>query len=280
MKEVIVTVIEYLEIFSFINLWNIIDIVLITLLLYNVLKPLRRTKGEQLIKGFICILAILKLSEILGFTALNWIIQSTLDFAVIAFIVVFQPEFRKILEKIGRHTVLNKKKIDNLEIHNLISNLERAIFDMSSTNTGALIAIMRVTPLDEYFINATALDAIVSEALLKNIFIDGSPLHDGSIVIADNRIKAANCVLPLTEKELPVEYGTRHRAAIGLSETCDAVVLVVSEETGKISLCVNGYLNRISDKIQFRKELQDLLIDNTITERKGFKIWKNVLKKK
>lgn len=280
LKEILDSIIGFFDVFNYIEFWNIIDIAILTLLLYSILKLLRKTKGEQLIKGFIFILLILKLSEILKLTAINWIIQSTLDFGVIAFIVIFQPEFRKILEKVGRKTIFNRKKTNNNEILDFVSILEKSVFKMSSSRTGALITIGRLSQLDDYLVNSTPLDSIITEELLLNIFIDGSPLHDGSIIICENRIKACNCVLPLSEKDLPVEYGTRHRAAIGLSEACDAIIVVVSEETGKVSICVDSKLIKIPDKIQFKKELYDLLTEYQNFDDKGGSVWRRILKKK
>lgn len=274
---------NFFEIFKYMNFKNVLDVLILTLFFYQILKTIRHTKAEQLVKGFVFILFVMKMSEILGLVALTWIIKGTLNFGVIAFIIIFQPEFRRILEKIGQRNWMGNKKLSEEDSYSkIIHILEKASFKLSKSKTGALIVISRSVSLKEYYENATLLDAIVSTSLLENIFVNETPLHDGAVIIQEDRIKAANCIMPLTDKELPVEFGTRHRAAIGISETCDAVSIIVSEETGKVSICHDGIIVRCKDKIAFQKELRDLLISgNDNSEKllaKGERVW-NRLKK-
>lgn len=257
-QEYINQISSFLQIIYYINIWNIIDIILLTLLFYSILKPIRRTKGEIAIKGLLVVGIVMKLSDILGLTGINWLIEITLNYGVIACIVIFQPEFRKILESFGKKTDFSLRKNNSVIVDELILTISKACDKLSSSKTGALIAITRSIPLTDYLTNSTPLDSVITENLLCNIFIDGSPLHDGAIIIDNFRIQAANCVLPLSTRDLPTEFGTRHRAALGLSEVTDAVVIVVSEETGRISVCSSGNIERCSDKIALINNLNKL----------------------
>lgn len=273
---------QFFSIFLNISLRNILDILIITFIFYKLIGIIKDTKAEQLFKGFAFILIAMKISEIFGFVALTWIIETTLNFGVIAFIVIFQPEFRKILEHLGQTTLTSRKRSTTDDTTNMINNIERAVFELSKTKTGALIILSRQYNLSDYYKKGTPLDAVVTYALLINSFVDGTPLHDGALIIQDNRVKAGNCVLPLTEQTISNDYGTRHRAAIGISEQCDAVSIVVSEETGTISICTNGVLVKYDDRIKFRAALTELLTideDYTIKE-KGVKIWETLVKGK
>lgn len=272
---------QFFSIFGDINVRNVLDIFILTLIFYKLIGIIKGTKAEQLVKGFVSILIAMKISEIFGFIALTWIIQTSLNFTVIAVIVIFQPEFRKILEHLGQTTFYNRRKDATNDNTNLIDNIERAVFELSKTKTGALIIIARQYNLYDYYKKGTPLDAVVTYAILINSFVDGTPLHDGALIIQDSRIKAGNCVLPLTEQDIPNEYGTRHRAAIGLSEQCDAISIVVSEETGKISICTDGNICTYNDRIKFRSDLSDLLTqkeDEHTISKKGGALWE-LLKK-
>lgn len=283
MNEIVILFKQFFSIFFNINLKNILDIFIITLIFYKLIGVIKNTKAEQLFKGFAIVFIILKLSEMFGLIALTWILQTALSFGVIAFIVIFQPEFRRILEHLGQTTLSNRRKNDADDTNNMINNIERAVFELSKTKTGALIIIGRQYNLNDYYKKGTPLDAIVTYALLINAFVDGTPLHDGALIIQDNRVKAGNCVLPLTEQSISHAYGTRHRAALGISEQCDAISIVVSEETGTISICRNGNIKKYEDRIKFRAALTNLLIDKEETynlKEKGAKLWGNLTKKK
>lgn len=283
LNEIVIFFKQFFSIFFNINIRNILDILIITFIFYKLIGVIKNTKAEQLFKGFVIVFVILKLSEILGLIALTWILETALNFGVIAFIVIFQPEFRRILEHLGQTTLTNRRRNDSDDTTNMINNIERAVFELSKTKTGALIIISRQYSLTDYYKKGTPLDAIVTYALLINAFVDGTPLHDGALIIQDNRVKAGNCVLPLTEQSISHSYGTRHRAALGISEQCDAVSIVVSEETGAISICTNGNISKYEDRIKFRAELTRLLIDdedNYNLKEKGVKLWETLIKKK
>lgn len=283
MSELTEFIKQFFSIFLNINTRNVLDILIITFIFYKLIGIIKDTKAEQLVKGFAFILVAMKISEIFGFIALTWIIESSLNFGVIAFIVIFQPEFRRILEHLGQTTLYNRKKGSDTDNTNLINNIERAVFELSKNSTGALIIISRKYNLSDYYKKGTPLDAIVTYALLINAFVDATPLHDGALIIEDGRVKAGNCVLPLTEQNISNDYGTRHRAALGISEQCDAVSVVVSEETGNISICTNGVIKQFNDRIKFRAHLTELLNDsedeNLITQ-KGVMLWEKLKKVK
>ena len=280
-EELTTIVQQFFSIFNNITYKNVLDIGIITFIFYKITTLVKDTKAEQLVKGFVLIFVVMQVSQIFGFIALTWIIQSTLNFGVIAFIIIFQPEFRKILGHIGEATFSNRKKEQNEDEYiNIINNIERAVFELSRTKTGALIVVARKHRLNEITKKGTPLDATVTYALLINAFVDGTPLHDGAIIIQDERVVAGNCVLPLTEQIISNEYGTRHRAALGISETTDSVSIIVSEETGNISICESGKLKTYSDRIKFRAALSKLLIENkTNTIEKKVKWWKKINQK-
>lgn len=234
-----------LSIIKNITFKNIIDILIVAYILYKVFMLIRETRAEQLIKGLILIFIVTKLSEACGLVTLYWIIENTITVGVIALVVIFQPELRKALEHLGRSKILTKKIFESEEeIENLVGEIATAAGDLSSTKTGALIIIEQETGLNDIVQSGIKIDAATSSALLENIFVENTPLHDGAVIIRKDRIVAAACVLPLTEQNVSNELGTRHRASIGITENSDAIAVVVSEETGTISLALNGRLTR------------------------------------
>lgn len=239
---------RYLQLF---RITDIIDIFIVTILVYFLLNWLKETRGMQLIKGIAILFIIVAVSNLTGLTALNYILNSTLQFGVIAIVVIFQPELRSLLEQMGRSKVgkildiaANTTSVDIL-VNKNIDEIVVAAINMSETKTGALMVIERETKLGEIAKTGTIIDADISSALLENIFVPNTPLHDGAVLIRANKIISAGCFLPLTSNaNLSRELGTRHRAALGISEASDAVVIVVSEETGKVSIAMNGSLTR------------------------------------
>lgn len=271
---------EFFSLFSNMTFKNILDIGLLTFIFYKVSKITKDTKAEQLSKGLLVILCVLEISKSFGFIALTWLIQSTLNFGVIAVIVIFQPEFRRVLERLGQTTLSSRQKDFDLDYSNIINSIERAVFDMSKEKTGALIVMARKYNLNEFIDKGTKLDAEISYHLIMNSFVDGTPLHDGALIIQDGRIKAGNCILPLTEQEISSLYGTRHRAGIGISEKYDCISIVVSEETGEISICINGCIEKYTDKIKFRAKLSSLFCNDLSTSEKKVRFsWKRIAKK-
>lgn len=259
---------------SFIRLLRVndlVDICIVAIAVYYFMMATRGTRAVQLIKGVLILVALYMASSILKFYTLNYIMSALVQVAMFGMIVIFQPELRNLLEKMGRLKIGHFLGIvtDPAEqgIDNVIENISRASWNMSQTKTGALIVIERNTRLGEYMHSGTIINASVSSELLGNIFVPNTPLHDGAVIIRGNQIITAGCVLPLTANtNLTSELGTRHRAALGLSEASDAVVVVVSEETGKISLAINGSLTRNLTEQSLKKALTKLLLADSTQE--------------
>ena len=229
---------------------DIIDILIVAVIVYYIIKIANETKAKQLLKGITIVFVVFFASQWLKLNALNYILNATLQVGVFAIVVIFQPELRSILERMGRikfGKIIDFTGDDGEGIENTIDAVVNSSCTMSRSRTGALIVLERETRLGEYINTGTMLDANVSSGLLENIFVPNTPLHDGAVIIRGEKIVTAGCLLPLTSNtNLSKELGTRHRAAIGLSEITDAVVVVVSEETGKISIA-----NEKIEKIKF-----------------------------
>lgn len=232
-----------------VEFWDVLDILLIAYLTYRLLIVVRRTNISGLLKGIALILLAMWLSSE-RLRALNFLLSRVVDIGILALVILFQPEIRRILEQVGssRWNLLDmftRQQMDRKFLETAITQTVDACGDMSRSRTGALIVFERNNRLDEYIRTGTALDAEVSAELLKNIFFVKAPLHDGAVIIRQGRILKAGCVLPLSRNEnLSHDLGTRHRAGIGMSEHSDAVVVLVSEETGSISVAVGGMLKR------------------------------------
>lgn len=226
---------------------DVIDILIVAIIIYELLLLTRHTRGSALLKGLFLLLIIAFLSNLLGLVSLNWLLNAILQNGAIVLVVLFQPEFRKALERMGRSRVFQKSghKPLNEERDLIISEIIQTIMDLSKRRVGALIVFEQQTGLEDVIETGTRLNAEISAPLLENIFEPNTPLHDGAVVIRDNEIMAAACILPLAEASgVSRELGTRHRAAVGISENTDAIVLVVSEETGIVSLARDGHLTR------------------------------------
>lgn len=238
-------------------LWNIthrmafidvVDILIVAVIIYELLLLTRHTRGSALLKGLFLLLMIALLSNLLGLVSLNWLLLSVLQYGAVVLIILFQPEFRKALEKMGRSRLMTKgaqrRGMDD-DRDNLIAEIMQTISDLSKRKVGALLVFEQQTGLEDVIETGTRLNATISAPLLENIFEPNTPLHDGAVVIRENSIEAAACILPLAEASgVSRELGTRHRAAIGISENTDAIVIVVSEETGIISMACDGMLTR------------------------------------
>lgn len=254
---------------STIRLLDIIDILIISFVLYKLFAMLKGTRAIQLIKGILFIFVFAKLSEIIGLYTINWILDKALTVGVIALLIVFQPELRRILEQIGTNSLL-KKNIspntrDSLEIS--ISDVVKSIFALADKKIGALIVIERNTGLKDVVETGISIDSKISYELLMNIFIPNTPLHDGAVIIRNDRIVAASCFLPLSDnKNISMELGTRHRAGIGMSEKSDSIVLIASEESGGVSIAENGVLHRHLSEEYVREYLLNNVIDNFSTD--------------
>ena len=241
-----------------ITVWSVLDILVVSFVFYKGYMLIKETRAEQLLKGILLILVIMPISNLLHLTMLYWILNNTLTIGILAAIIIFQPEIRRALEHIGRSAFTDKHIIEDEEIREkVITEIVNGVESLSKSRTGALIIIEQQTGLGEIVATGTKIDAVVSAALIDNIFVVNTPLHDGATVIRNDRIEASGCFLPLTNRDdLNKQLGTRHRAAVGISETSDALTIVVSEETGTISLAVNGRLTRNYDK----DKLKDILI--------------------
>lgn len=233
-----------------ISIWSVLDIIVVSFIFYKGYMLMKETRAEQLLKGMVFIVALIPVSYILRLDMLNFILNKTLTIGVLAMIIIFQPEIRRVLEHLGRSTFDDIHTSQSTESRNeVVNEIVTAVENLAATKTGALIAIEQGTGLGEIISSGTILDAKVTSALLENIFVVNTPLHDGATIIRKDRIHASGCVLPLTtNNSINKKLGTRHRAAMGLSENSDALVIVVSEETGVISLAVNGRLTRNYDK--------------------------------
>lgn len=240
-----------------ISLWSIVDISVVSYILYKVYMLIKETRAEQLLKGIILILFLIPISSFFHLVMLNWILTKTLAIGVLSFVIIFQPEIRRALEHLGR-TAFNDRHVlqDEEVMEKVITEVVNSVDNLSKSKTGAIIVIEQVTGLEDVINTGTKLDALVSSALLENIFVVNTPLHDGAAIIRNDRIVSAGCFLPLTNNnDLNKKLGTRHRAAIGISENSDALIIVVSEETGTISFAINGKLMRNYTKDRLKKVL-------------------------
>lgn len=251
---------SYLNVFKITDLF---DIALVALAIYWLIKLIKETRAVQLVKGIVVLLILTQVSDWLNLNIINFILTNTLQLGVLALIVLFQPELRRVLEQIGTTKIGNIFSVDsnNVTIEDTIKEICVGVENMSRQRIGALIVIERKTKVSDVLLTGVELKSRVSSSVLVNIFFPNTPLHDGAVVIRDNKIEAAGCLLPLTQNNtLSTELGTRHRAAIGMSETSDALVIVVSEETGKISLANGGTLTRNFNAETLKKALEKLLI--------------------
>ncbi len=253
--------------------FDIIDILVIAFIIYKAFGFLRESRAGQLVKGILILLIVYLFAGWWKLATLQWILSKVVDSAIIAAAVVFQPELRRILEKVG-HTNFKKGQIlgdEESELSTCISTACRAAGNMQEKKIGALIVFERKTQLGEIIDTGTLIDASPSVSIYNNIFFPKSPLHDGALIVRGSRLYAAGCILPLTQREdISLQLGTRHRAAIGMTENSDAVVLIVSEETGNISIAVNGQITRNYSAVSAESELKRLLIVSDENEKNSF----------
>ena len=256
----------------------VIEISIVSYVIYKLIQLVKETRAMQLIKGVLVILIVYFLSYILGLRTIEVIIRSAIPVFGFAAAVLFQPELRRGLEKIGRSKFSDFFNFDEgsmlIQTTAVIEEIIKSTFDMSATFTGALIVIERDTKIGEIINTGTKIDSNVSTELLLNIFTPNTPLHDGAVIIRNNRINAAACFLPLTDNpNLSKELGTRHRAALGITEVSDAIAVVVSEETGKVSFALNGGLTRNLTSDTLRKALNKNLLEKNVPSKK-LTLWK------
>ncbi|MCR5475474.1 MAG: diadenylate cyclase CdaA [Lachnospiraceae bacterium] len=259
---------------------DIVEVLIISILLYRVLAWIKESKAWSLLKGILFILLFVMFAAIFSMTTILWIAKNVFGVAVTAMVVVFQPELRKALEQLGRRKVLSSIfQFDNRLVgerfsDDTINEIVRGAFEMGRAKTGALIVIAQNDPLTDYENTGIMLDSAISSQLLINIFEHNTPLHDGAVIVEGNRIVSATCYLPLSENmELSKELGTRHRAGVGISEVTDSVTVIVSEETGRVSVAYEGNLSRNVDTEQLRQMLRNIQ-GKTYEEKKSFRIFK------
>lgn len=239
---------------------DLIDIAIVAFVIYHGIKLIKETRASQLIKGIIALIIFAQISGVMQLHSVNFILENTLQLGLIALLIVFQPELRRTLEKVGSTTFNTLIKINDDAPQNHTEEICTAVRKLAYSKTGALILIERQTKLGDVMSSGTIIDSQISQGLIENIFVPNTPLHDGAVIIGDGRIKAAACVLPLTENNsFSKELGTRHRAAIGISEVADCIAIVVSEETGKISLAQNGEITRDYTYATLKKTLDEIL---------------------
>ena len=234
-----------------IGITDIVDILVVSIIFYSLLRLIRSTSAARVARAILLLLAITLLTDVLNLYTLNWLLNKILEVGAIALIIVFQPELRRALERVGAQLhfhLLSTESAASIE-QSAVNATVQACEIMSRERVGVLLVFERETPLDEYFKTGTIVDAQLSEQLLRNLFFKNSPLHDGAVIIRGDRIVSATCYLPLSDNlSISKDLGTRHRAALGISETSDSLTVVVSEETGRVSLARDGQLTRISDQ--------------------------------
>ena len=258
---------------------DLIDIAIMALIIYELSKVLRETRAVLLLRGIGILFFVLLLSDWLNLNAVNYLLMNTMQTGLFAVVVIFQPELRNMLERVGRSKPgklldMVSGPNDSDKLVKVIDELCDAAENLSKKNVGALIVIERTTKLGDVVRTGNVVNADVSSALLENLFVPNTPLHDGAVIVRGDRIHTAGCLLPLTSNtNLSRELGTRHRAALGISEASDAMVIVVSEETGKISIALNGTLTRNLDKDSLKRALVKVFVtDNNDSDR--FKFWR------
>lgn len=260
---------------------NIVDILLVWFVIYKAIGYIRGTKAVQLLKGIFVILIIKFISDVFGLNTLGWIMEQAITWGFLAIIIIFQPEFRRALEQLGRGRLFSRTGSNEEENEGkMVEAIIKATDYMAKRRIGALVSIERETGMGDYIETGIQLDSKVSSELLINIFIPNTPLHDGAVIIQKNRVAAAACYLPLSESPfISKELGTRHRAALGISEVTDSITVIVSEETGNISLTKNGELYRDVSMDQLRELLQNEIISISKTNNAASTRWNWRVKK-
>lgn len=258
-----------------INIKDIIDILIVSYVIYKLILLVRGTRAIQLLKGIFVVVVTWALSTWFKLSTLQWMMNQMFTFGVLAVIIIFQPELRRALEQLGRGALFSRTptETDN-ELNKRVGEVIKAVDYLARRKIGAIIVFERETGLNDYIESGIAIESHISSELLINIFIPNTPLHDGAVLVRNNRLMGAGCYLPLSENPfISKELGTRHRAAIGMSEVSDAVCVIVSEETGQISLALNGHIIRdIKEEALLSKLFEELKNKNKTKEKNS--IWK------
>lgn len=264
---------------SNIRFFDLIDIAVIAYIIYQTIRFLRDSRAWQLVKGLVILLAVYLVATWFELVTLKWLLAIVGESLLVVAVIIFQPELRRVLENVGRSNLrkIGKNQLIDSERESMekcIGGICKAVGNMHDNKIGALIVFERETPLGEIINTGTEIDAVISDEIVQNIFYPKSPLHDGGMVVRGDRIMAAGCILPLTANgDLNSQLGTRHRAAIGMSEVSDAIVVVVSEETGIISVAHDGKIDREFNQLSLREYLNEALITEKEKEKSIYKEW-------
>ena len=258
---------SYFSSFRFprVGILDVFEMIILAFLLYQAMKWMKNTRAWAVVKGLAVILIFMAIAEILDMTTIIWIGKSLFTLVAVAIIVALQPEIRRLMEDLGKNNLitnlvlLGERQVEGRFSDKTLNEIISACFEMGRARTGALIVIEAESPLEEYERTGITVDGIVTSQLLVNIFEHNTPLHDGAVIIRGDRVKSATCYLPLSDnRTLSKDLGTRHRAGVGISEVTDALIIIVSEETGKVSVAQNGELFRSLDVIDLRKKLESI----------------------
>ncbi|MCH3905325.1 MAG: diadenylate cyclase CdaA [Lactobacillus sp.] len=261
------------HLFTYQNFMNLLDILIVWYVIYELILLIKGTKAVQLAKGIGFIIVVRLIAGFLGMKTLTYLVDQVLSWAVVGVIIIFQPEIRRGLERLGRSPFLSGSSADNAveSSENFVKELDKAIQYMSKRRIGALITIQRHTGLEDYIETGIKLDADVTGELLINIFIPNTPLHDGAVIIRDGRIAVAAAYLPLSDSNtIPKKLGTRHRAAVGISEVTDAITIVVSEETGGVTITSNSRLMLELSRDEYLKFLRAQFVEPKKKQRRSW----------
>ena len=279
MAEMLSKVSSWLSLLPRLSVGNVVEISIISFLVYEILVWIKNTRAWNLLKGLLVILVFVLFAAVFHLTTILWILENTTTIAVTALLIIFQPELRKALEQLGSRNYMSylfsfdDGKENQGFNDRTINELTRATFEMAKVKTGALMVIERSSSLKEIERTGIEINGLVTSQLLINIFEHNTPLHAGAVVIRGNRITAATCYLPLTDNmDISKDLGTRHRAAVGVSEVTDSLTIVVSEETGRVSVAEGGILTRIPDADSLKQALSILKEEPGTGNR--FKLWK------
>ncbi len=259
---------------------DVAEIIILSFIIYQIMNWIKSTRAWNLLKGFSVVLVLLAVAAFFHMSTILWIAENFFSLGITAVIIVFQPELRRALEQLGEKNILtsivpfdSSRKEEEGMTDRTVSELIRACFEMGKARTGALIVMELSVSLQEYDRTGISVDALVSSQLLLNIFEKNTPLHDGAVILAGNRIRSATCYLPLSDNmKLSKALGTRHRAAVGISEVSDSITIIVSEETGSVSLAKGGRLLRNLNQEQLKEQLQSL--QTKPEEGRKIKLWK------
>ncbi len=280
MANIVETLYSWLSFVRHISLRNLLEIVIITFLVYEFLVWIKNTRAWNLLKGIVVILGFTVFAYMLRLDTIFWIASKLAIVATTALVIIFQPELRKALEELGSQNLISgllsfdAGKENQTFSERSVNEIAKATFEMAKVKTGALMVIEREVSLNEIRRTGIEIDGLISSQLLINIFEHNTPLHDGAVVLSGNKVLAATCYLPLSDNmDISKDLGTRHRAAVGISEVTDSLTVVVSEETGRVSVAENGGLRRVSD-IEELKKILSRLTERQENGGKRFKIWK------